>query len=253
MKIVFTGGGTGGHFYPIIAVAREMNAIAREKKLFELKLFYFGPDPYDSRALYENGIGFKQSTAGKLRRYFSLLNFSDLFKTTLGSIRSIWQLYRIYPDVVFSKGGYASFPTVLAARILRIPVVIHESDASPGRVNSWAGKFARKVAVSYPETSGFFETKNKNVALTGNPIRRELYDIGKKSGNDFLKFDLEVPTLLIIGGSQGSQRINDAVLDSLAKLVEKYLSKPNLAWKKMKSKVIFADEKLQKSFEKLEN
>ncbi len=222
MKIVFTGGGTGGHFYPIIAVASEINAIAQEKKLFELKLFYIGPDPYDARALYENGIVFKHSSAGKLRRYFSILNFFDLFKTALGSIRSIWQLYRLYPDVVFSKGGYTSFPTVMAARILRIPVVIHESDASPGRVNSWAGKFARKIAVSYPEVANSFEAKNENVAFTGNPVRRELYNVGKRNGDDFFKLDHNIPTILILGGSQGSQRINDVVLDSLPKLVEKY-------------------------------
>ena len=164
MKIVFTGGGTGGHFYPIIAVAEEINKIAKEEKLLEPELFYIAPDPYDKRALYENNITFKKSPAGKMRRYFSFWNFLDIFKTAFGVIKSTFQIFSIYPDVVFSKGGYASFPTVFASKILRIPVIIHESDAVPGRANLWAGKFARKVAVSYPEAVSYFEKeKMKNL------------------------------------------------------------------------------------------
>jgi len=220
MKIVFTGGGSGGHFYPIIAVAEEVNTIVEEKKLLSPKLFYIGPEPYDKQALYENSIDFRQSPAGKLRRYFSLKNVTDIFKTLTGIIGSFWQLYNIYPDVVFSKGGYASFPTLVAARVLRIPVIIHESDAVPGRVNKWSGKFAKKIAISYSETASYFDSKK--VALTGIPVRRTLYSIAREGGRQFLELDKNVPTLFIMGGSQGSRRINETILDSLPKLVENY-------------------------------
>ncbi len=221
MKIVFTGGGSGGHFYPIIAVAEEIHAIVEERKILNPKLYYMGPEPFDPRALYENEIKFQQSPAGKIRRYFSLLNIIDLLKTVYGVMRSILRLYRIYPDVVFSKGGYASFPTIVAARILRIPIVIHESDVKPGRVNAWSGRFAKKIAISYPETAEYFKG-NKNVALTGQPIRHALYTVAKEGGKEFLKLDQNIPTILILGGSQGAVRINDTILDALPKLVEKY-------------------------------
>jgi len=220
MKVVFTGGGSGGHFYPIIAVAEEINTIIAERKLLDPKLFYIGPEPYDSRALYENNIEFKQSPAGKMRRYFSLLNVTDLLKTITGILGSIWQLYQIYPDVIFSKGGYASFPTLVAARLLRIPVIIHESDAVPGRVTKWSAQFAKKIAVSYPETATFFD--EKKTALTGQPVRHSLYVVAKEGGKEFLDLDNTLPTLFIVGGSLGSQRINDTILDALPKLVNTY-------------------------------
>jgi len=220
MKIVFTGGGTGGHFYPIIAVAEEINNIAKEQKLLTPQLYYIAPEKYDARALYENNIIFKKSPAGKVRRYFSIWNLIDKFKTGIGVIKATLQLFTIYPDVVFSKGGYASFPTVFAAKILRIPVIIHESDAVPGRVNKWAGKFARKIAVSYPEAITYFE-KGK-VAFTGNPVRKELFTLANEGAHEYLKLEKEIPTLLILGGSQGAKRINDTVMEALPKLVEKY-------------------------------
>lgn len=218
MKIVFTGGGSGGHFYPVIAVAQEINAIVREQKLLAPKLYYIGPSPYDAKALYENGIIFRQSPAGKVRRYFSLLNVLDVFKTALGIVKSIFQLFFIYPDVVFGKGGYASFPTLFAARLLRLPIIIHEGDAVPGRVNLWAGGFAKRIAISYSEATQHFPADR--VALTGNPIRQELFTTAPEGGKEFLDLDPTIPTILVLGGSQGAKRINEAVLDALPKLVE---------------------------------
>lgn len=221
MKILFTGGGTGGHFYPIIAVAQEINEIARERKLLTPKLFYTGPSPYNERALYENNITFKKSPAGKMRRYFSLLNFFDFFKTGWGILKVIVQIFIIYPDVIFSKGGYASFPTVVAARLFRIPLVIHESDVVPGRVNKWSGKFAIKIAVAYPQTASLFP-KVGNVAHTGNPVRKELYTTLPKGAHEYLKLDPNIPTILILSGSQGAATINEIVLGALPRLVEHY-------------------------------
>ncbi|HEY6021488.1 MAG TPA: glycosyltransferase, partial [Candidatus Paceibacterota bacterium] len=140
MKILFTGGVTGGHFYPIIAVAEAVNDEVRERKLIEPQLYFAAPDPYDNEMLLANNITFVKTSAGKIRNYFSILNFFDYFKTAWGVFRSVIRIFFLYPDVVFGKGGYGSFPTLLAAKLFRIPVVIHESDAEPGRVNKWAGK-----------------------------------------------------------------------------------------------------------------
>jgi len=220
MKIVFTGGGTGGHFYPIIAVAEEINNIVKEKRLLSPKLYYVGPKPYDTHALYENNILYKQSPAGKLRRYFSPLNFFDICKTGIGVLKTVFQMFFIYPDVIFSKGGYASFPTVVAARLLRIPLVIHESDAVPGRVNRFGGKFAKKIALGYPKAAEYFDLDK--VAHTGNPVRHELLIVPKESGQQYFELARDIPTILVLGGSQGASRINDMILDILPRLLEKY-------------------------------
>ncbi len=220
MKILFTGGGTGGHFYPIIAVAEAIHDLVREKKILEPKLYYAAPDPYDKELLLANNIEFVPTAAGKMRRYFSPLTLIDAVATGWGILRSVSRIFFIYPDVVFGKGGYASFPMLLAARLFRIPVVIHESDSVPGVVNKWAGTFATKIAVSYPEAAEHFP-KDK-VALTGNPIRKSALIPAREGSKDFFKLDDTLPTIVIVGGSQGSQTINEAILASLPQLVEKY-------------------------------
>lgn len=222
MRIVFTGGGTGGHFYPIIAIAREVHALAREKRLLEAELYYIAPAPFDKKVLFENRIAFRQSPAGKMRRYFSLLNIFDIFKTAFGILKALIQLFSIYPDVVLSKGGYASFPTVIAARILRIPVVVHESDVVPGRANRWAAKFAHSIAVSYKEAVGQFPDKKEKVALVGNPIRREFFIPAKEGAHEFLDLDKFTPVVFVLGGSQGAARINSVILEALPALIERY-------------------------------
>jgi UDP-N-acetylglucosamine--N-acetylmuramyl-(pentapeptide) pyrophosphoryl-undecaprenol N-acetylglucosamine transferase len=220
MKILFTGGGTGGHFYPIIAVAEAINDLVREKKILEPTLYFASPDPYDKEMLLANNIQFVPTAAGKTRRYFSPLNVVDWFKTAWGVAHSILRIFFLYPDVVFGKGGYASFPMLLAARIFRIPVVIHESDSVPGKSNSWAGKFAEKIAVSYPEAAEFFP--KEKVAFTGNPIRKAVLLPAREGAEEFLKLERGVPTILVLGGSQGAQAINEIILASLPQLVEKY-------------------------------
>lgn len=221
MKIVFTGGGTGGHFYPIIAVAQKVNKIIDDDKIIGAKLYYVSDSPYDKEALFETGLIYEQISAGKMRVYFSIKNIFDMFKTFIGVVRAIFKIFSIYPDVVFGKGGYASFPVVLAARILRIPVVIHESDSAPGRVNKWAGHFAKRIAVSYKDAAEFFP-KDK-VAWIGQPVRSEIEHSGsKEKGLDYYKLDSDVPVILIIGGSLGAELINNIVVDALPKLLSKY-------------------------------
>ncbi len=221
MKIVFTGGGTGGHFYPIIAVAQKTNQILTEEKIVGAKLYYISTEPYDRQALFENSIAFEEIDTGKMRVYFSFRNFLDIFRTFFGILKGILKLFSIYPDVVFSKGGYAAFPTVFAARILRIPLIIHESDAAPGRVNLWASKFAHKIAISFPESAEYFP-KDK-VVYTGQPVRTELEEKEEKNeALKFYKFESNLPVLLVLGGSQGAELLNNTVIDALPKLVEKY-------------------------------
>lgn len=221
MKIVFTGGGTGGHFYPIIAVAQRVNEIIDKEHIIGAKLYYISDSPYDKDLLTQNELIYEAVGAGKLRTYFSLRNIADVFKMTLGIISAIWKMFTIYPDVVLGKGGYASFPAVFAARLLRIPVVIHESDAAPGRVNLWAGKFAKRIAVSFPEAARVFH--KEHAVWTGQPIRRE---IEKPAPRDqalvYWKLEGEIPVVVILGGSQGAELINNTILSALPRLLENY-------------------------------
>lgn len=220
MRILFTGGGSGGHFYPIIAIAEEVTSIVKEKRLLAPELIYMSNTPYNEGLLYEHNIVYKHTSAGKLRRYFSILNFFDLFRTAWGVLNSVITVWRLYPDVVFGKGGYASFPALLAAKILRIPVVIHESDTVPGRVNAWAGKFADRIALSYKEATKYFP--EGKVAVTGNPVRKDIANPITDGAREFLKLEPNVPVVLILGGSQGAEHINDVVIEGLPSLVEKF-------------------------------
>ena len=249
MKIVFTGGGTGGHFYPIIAVAEEINALVRERRLVNVQLYYFSAAPYDESALFENNIKFERVSSGKWRRYFSLLNFFDLFKIGWGVLTALVKLYFIYPDVVFSKGGYASVPIVLVARLLRIPIFIHESDSRPGRANLWAGRFAKRIAVSYVEAVDFFKPKqSKTIAVTGNPLRHTLRYPISQGARQFLGLEDGIPIVLIVGGSQGAEKINEVVIDALPTLVERYgvihqVGGANLAAVKQRARIVLEKNK----------
>lgn len=220
MKILLAGGGSGGHFYPLIAIVEELDNLIAEKHLIPPKYFYMADDPYDEKALFEHNIEFIKISAGKLRLYSSIHNLLDPFRTLWGIIGCTAKLFRLYPDVVVGKGGYASFPTMVAARILGIPVIIHESDAVPGRVNKFAGKFAKRIGVAYASAADYFS--GKDVALVGVPIRRELAKPIKEGAFEFLKLDKSIPTVLIVGGSQGAQTINDTVVDVLPELLSRY-------------------------------
>ncbi|MEY2640992.1 MAG: hypothetical protein RL150_385 [Candidatus Parcubacteria bacterium] len=221
MKIIFTGGGTGGHFYPIIAISQEIRNIVKEQKLLEPKLYFLAPHPYSPGLLYDNGIEYKRVYAGKVRTYASPLNFFDKFKTFAGILKAMWTVFWIFPDVIVSKGGFGSFPVTVAARILRIPLIIHESDSAPGRANAWAGKFAQKIAVSYADAGQYF-THRDRVAWTGNPIREEIKHKAVEGGYEFLELESKRKTILVLGGSLGAKRINDAILDVLPDLLETY-------------------------------
>lgn len=220
MTIAFTGGGTGGHFYPVIAIAEAINDLVREKRLVEPKLYYLAPTPFDEKALFDNSIIYVKIPAGKMRRYASFANVTDAFVTFAGIISALVTLFRIYPDVVVSKGGYGSVPTVLAARFLRIPIIIHESDAKPGRANLLAAKFATKIAVSFDSASKYFPEKAQGkIARTGIPIRKALMRTESEGARQFLGLEPSIPSILILGGSQGSMKINETIVSALPDLV----------------------------------
>ena len=223
MKIVLVGGGSGGHFYPLIAVAEALEDITKERTLIEPELSYIGTTPFDKVALLEHEIEYRPSTAGRIRRYPSLLNITDFFKTLTGVIMSTFQLFSLFPDVVFSTGGYAAFPTLYGARILGIPVIIYDADATPGRVSLWSARFARWIALAHPDAAGKFPQKYlSKIASIGHPIRRDIAIASGEGGHEFLKLDPGIPTIFIMGGSLGAQTINETVLDALPALVERY-------------------------------
>lgn len=214
MRIGFVGGGTGGHFYPLIAVAEELESVNPKPEMY-----YFGPNPYSPELLEKHGITFVSCPAGKLRRYFSIQNFLDFFRTFFGVFVAIWKLYIIYPDVIFSKGGFTSVPILQAARLLRIPVVIHESDAVPGRANKLAMKFARYIAVSYDDVAQFFPAGK--TALVGIPLRKEMRMI---NSDPLAKLGIpnDKPLIYVTGGSLGAERLNNIIVQSLTALLPEY-------------------------------
>lgn len=222
MRIVLTGGGSGGHFYPLIAVVEAIEDISKEKKLIEPEIVFMGPPPFDALALEEHAIQYKASTAGKIHRD-SGLGVRGFFGIIFGVIRATFQLFALYPDVVFSTGGFAAFPTLFAARILRIPVVIYDADSTPGRTSRWSARFARWIAIGHAESlTQYPESYRPRIAHVGHPIRKEIQHPAPEGGYEFLSLDPSVPTIFIMGGSQGAQKINETILNALSELMTRY-------------------------------
>lgn len=216
-RIVLVGGGSGGHFYPVIATAERLSDM--RKQGVNLELYYMGPEPYNQEELNRVAITYVQIPSGKRRKYFSVLNFFDLFKIFFGFFFAIGKLYKLYPDVVFSKGGYTSVPVVLAAWLLRIPIVIHESDTKAGSANKLAAKFARYIAVGFDEAAHYFP--ESKVALTGIPLRKAFLTPVQNPIAE-LGLPSERPLLFVTGGSLGAQKINNLILESLDELLPNY-------------------------------
>lgn len=219
MKIVLTSGG-GGHFYPMVAVAEAINTLAAKEKIIETKLIYISDSPYDQKALDDAQISYIELKTGKSRLYFSFENFIDVFRTAFACLKAIRILYREFPDVVFSKGGYPTVPVVIAAKFLGIPVVIHESDSYPGRANKMAGRWAKRIAVSYKEAGDYFP--KEKTAFVGNIVRSDVRDPLPAGAYEYLKLNVALKTILVVGGSQGAQVINEAVLSALPDLLNLY-------------------------------
>lgn len=221
LRIVLTGGGSGGHTFPLIAVYRELKKVAETQRV-SLDVIYIGPDDFTlPYILKEQGIKVKTITTGKFMGSFNLIkSIFDFFKTIGGIFQSFYYVYISMPDVIFSKGGYGSFPVVFWGILFFIPTYTHESDAVPGLVNHLMGRFCQKVFISFDYTKRYFPSKK--TLLTGNPIRLDLFDekLDKKNTKKLLKLDEEKPVVTIIGGSQGSRHINDFILDILPKIIK---------------------------------
>lgn len=217
------GGGTGGHFYPLIAVAQQIHREATERHLIKPRLIYIGPEPFDNVALDEQNMEYRQAPAGKIHRHSTLRNALSFAPITFGVIKAFFQLFSIFPNVVFSTGGYAAFPTLFAARLLGIPVIIYDADATPGRVSLWSSNFAHWIGVAHPDAAESFPTKVRNrIARVGHPIRIEIEHPTEEGGYEFLKLDPTRKTILVLGGSLGAQAINNVVLDALPELLKTY-------------------------------
>lgn len=217
-RIVFSGGGSGGHIFPLIAVWEKLNEEFKDNNL-EGEFIYIGPKDKWSKFLEERGIKIYFILGGKIRRYFSFLNFLDLFKILFSFIQALFKMLFIMPDVIFSKGGSGALPVVFAGWFYRIPIIIHESDAYPGLVNLVSARFATKIALSFEESKPYFP--ELKTAVVGNPIRSKILSskIDQKLAKQNLGFNPDFPLILIIGGSQGAQKINELILVSLSDLL----------------------------------
>lgn len=213
-KIVLTGGGTAGHVTPNIALLPGLS-----QNGFDIS--YIGSYNGIEKDLIEaENISYYGISSGKLRRYLDLKNLSDPFKVMKGFGQALRLLRRLKPDIVFSKGGFVSVPVVLAAKLRHIPVIIHESDITPGLANKIAIPSARKVCCNFPETLKYLP-KEKAV-LTGSPIRQELLSGNPENARAYCRFETKKPVLLIVGGSSGSKVINDAIRAQLPVLLKDF-------------------------------
>lgn len=213
-RIVLTGGGTAGHVTPCIALLPGLREEGYD-------IHYIGSQNGIERKLIEElGVPYYGISSGKLRRYFDPKNFSDPFKVMKGYFEAKKLLKKLKPDVVFSKGGFVTVPVVLAAKKVKIPAIIHESDMTPGLANKLAIPAARKVCANFPETLKYLPPEK--AVLTGTPIRKELFSGNKLRGLDFCGFTANKPVILIIGGSTGSRVINEVIRGMLPTLLREY-------------------------------
>ncbi len=210
-KIVMTGGGTAGHVTPNIALFPYLKEAGYD-------IAYIGSYiGIEKQLIEECNIPYYGIASGKLRRYFDWKNFTDPFRVIKGFFEAKKLIKTLKPDVVFSKGGFVSVPVVFAASSAHIPVIIHESDMTPGLANKLAIPHATKVCCNFAETMQYLP--QGKAVHTGSPIRNELFAGNKTKGLEFLGFTGDKPVILIMGGSIGSRFINNAVWDALDSLL----------------------------------
>ncbi|MBI2013708.1 MAG: glycosyltransferase [Candidatus Colwellbacteria bacterium] len=218
-RVLVTGGGTGGHILPLIAVIEELQILASSSGV-PLKLRYLGAYGTYKTTLEANDVKVWKLVPSKLRRYFSLENFIDFFKFFIGLVQALWYVFWFMPDVLFSKGGPGALPVVVAAWFYRVPIVVHESDSVPGLTNTLSAKFAKTITLGFEGANVYFKGRGVYV---GNPVRRGIL-LGEQRSQSALKelfgFNPAKPLMLVFGGSQGSVRINDFVLDNLPQILE---------------------------------
>ena len=213
-RIVLTGGGTAGHVTPNIALLPKLKELGYD-------IQYIGSYNGIEKELIEPfGIPYHGISSGKLRRYFSVQNFTDPFRVLKGLGEARKLIRDLKPDVIFSKGGFVSVPVVLAAKQNKVPVIIHESDMTPGLANKLAIPSATKVCCNFPET--LEHLPKEKAVLTGSPIRQELLSGNKIAAMDLCGFSADKPVILVIGGSLGSVAVNNAVRGALPELLRTF-------------------------------
>ncbi len=218
-RILLVGGGSGGHVFPLISVADSLKNLAvKENK--DVEIILLGEGRFFEEAAKNSGFKYKKILAGKFRRYFSLENFLDPFKMIAGFFQSFWHLFWLMPDAVFAKGGYASFFPVLAAKIFFIPIYIHDSDSVPGAANRFMAKMAKKIFISFESAKKYFPAEKTE--LVGNPVRKSLLNGDRSKAVSFFGLSESLPTVVILGGSQGAKKINNIILASIIQLTQNF-------------------------------
>lgn len=214
-RIILTGGGTAGHVTPNIALLPKLRELGYD-------IHYVGSyNGMEKNLVANHDIPYHGISSGKLRRYFSLQNFTDPFRVLKGFAEANKLMKTLKPDVIFSKGGFVSVPVVIAGKKNKVPVIIHESDMTPGLANKLSFSSATKVCCNFPETVSHLP--EGKAVLTGSPIRRELFHGVPERAMELCKFpNHDKPVLLIIGGSLGSRVVNEAVRKVLPELLEKF-------------------------------
>ncbi len=213
VRILLTGGGTGGHIYPLVAVAEEL-------KKENVEIFYLGPKSDLNKEFLRQGIRVFTIAGGKWRRYFSLSNFADIFNFMLSCVQSLLRLFILMPDVVFSKGGTGSLPVVLASRFYFIPIIIHESDAVPGLASRISARCASRIAIAFRGAAVYFPVKK--TAQVGNPVRPSLARdrLEPPAAKKLWGFDPMKAVVFVWGGSQGAGRLNEFMVKNLVSFLD---------------------------------
>ncbi len=219
IRIGLTGGGTGGHVYPLLAVADALRIPVSVSEPAELH--YFGPTGAFGGEFLARNVTTHAISSSKLRRYASIQNIIDIPKFIWSFFQAFVSVYRVMPDALFSKGGPGALPVVFAAWFYRIPILVHESDSIPGLTTRLTAMFAKRIAISFTSASAHFP--KAKVAFTGNPVRQDLLSNlpGKAEALSALGFTPDLPLVVVLGGSQGSVRINTFIGESLSLMLEK--------------------------------
>ncbi len=221
MRILFTGESGAGHLAPIIAVHKEIKKIAKELNIKRLEFMLISSDSHFlAEMLEETGIPYKTIKAAKDRKNFSIQSITDIFRVITGFFQSIILVFNYMPDVIFSKGGYVSLPIVIVGKIFRIPIIIHESDAIASPIDKFMFRLAKKVAVSFSKSKEVYDSPK--VFFTGNPVRDFIFSGNKEEAMEKFVLNEDSPVILILGGSEGAEEVNELALEILPQLLKKY-------------------------------
>jgi len=213
LKVLLVGGGTGGSITPLLAVQAEI-----KKENPETQFFFIGPRTDDlAKNLAEKfGIPYQSIHAGKLRRYFDIKNLASPFLVMLGFLESLKIIWQFKPDVVISAGSFAAVPVGMAGWVFRIPLFIHQQDVIPSLTNLILSPFAHKITVALPSSLADFSSKK--TILTGNPVRKDIFDASLDKSRDFFSLKQDMPVILVLGGGKGAFLINRLIYSLIPRL-----------------------------------